>query len=104
LQETQKLWEKLTSSLQSSGVTNNQILFLTDTLQKIGRVGGSSAEEMANALRQFGQSIDGGTVRAEEFNSVVENMPELARQMAAGMGLSVGQLRQTVLEGKVAAQ
>ncbi|HBW7903936.1 TPA: tape measure protein [Klebsiella pneumoniae] len=104
LQETQKLWEKLTSSLQSSGVTNNQILFLTDTLQKIGRVGGSSAEEMANALRQFGQSIDGGTVRAEEFNSVVENMPELARQMAAGMGLSVGQLRQAVLEGKVAAQ
>ncbi|HCB1265783.1 TPA: tape measure protein [Klebsiella quasipneumoniae subsp. quasipneumoniae] len=104
LQETQKLWEKLTSSLQSSGATNNQILFLTDTLQKIGRVGGSSAEEMANALRQFGQSIDGGTVRAEEFNSVVENMPELARQMAAGMGLSVGQLRQAVLEGKVAAQ
>lgn len=104
LQETQKLWEKLTSSLQSSGVTNNQILFLTDTLQKIGRVGDSSAEEMANALRQFGQSIDGGIVRAEEFNSVVENMPELARQMAAGMGLSMGQLRQAMLEGKVTAQ
>ena len=104
LQETQKLWEKLTSSLQSAGVTNNQILFLTDTLQKIGRVGGSSAEEMANALRQFGQSIDGGIVRAEEFNSVVENMPELARQMAAGMGLSMGQLRQSMLEGKVTAQ
>ncbi|HGL4101165.1 tape measure protein [Klebsiella michiganensis] len=104
LQETQKLWEKLTSSLQSAGVTNNQILFLTDTLQKIGRVGGSSAEEMANALRQFGQSIDGGIVRAEEFNSVVENMPELARQMAAGMGLSMGQLRQSMLEGKITAQ
>lgn len=104
LQETQKLWEKLTSSLQSAGVTNNQILFLTDTLQKIGRVGGSSSEEMANALRQFGQSIDGGIVRAEEFNSVVENMPELARQMAAGMGLSIGQLRQSMLEGKVTAQ
>lgn len=104
LQETQKLWEKLTSSLQSAGVTNNQILFLTDTLQKIGRVGGSSSEEMANALRQFGQSIDGGIVRADEFNSVVENMPELARQMAAGMGLSIGQLRQSMLEGKVTAQ
>ncbi len=104
LQNTQNLWEKLTSSLKGSGATNSQILFLTDTLQKIGRVGGSSAEEMATALRQFGQSIDGGIVRAEEFNSVVESMPELARQMAAGLGLSMGQLRQAMLDGKITAE
>lgn len=104
LQNTQILWEKLTSSLKGTGATNSQILFLTDTLQKIGRVGGSSAEEMATALRQFGQSIDGGIVRAEEFNSVVESMPELARQMAAGLGLSMGQLRQAMLDGKITAE
>ncbi len=33
---------------------------LTETLQQIGRIGGSSSEEAANALRQLGQSIDGG--------------------------------------------
>ncbi len=104
LQNTQSFWEKLTSSLKGTGATNSQILFLTDTLQKIGRVGGSSAEEMATALRQFGQSIDGGVVRAEEFNSVVESMPELARQMAAGLGLSTGQLRQAMLDGKITAE
>ena len=104
LQNTQSLWEKLTSSLKGTGATNSQILFLTDTLQKIGRVGGSSAEEMATALRQFGQSIDGGVVRAEEFNSVVESMPELARQMAAGLGLSMWQLRQAMLDGKITAE
>lgn len=104
LQNTQSLWEKLTSSLKGTGATNSQILFLTDTLQKIGRVGGSSAEEMATALQQFGQSIDGGVVRAEEFNSVVESMPELARQMAAGLGLSMGQLRQAMLDGKITAE
>ncbi|HHT0320924.1 TPA: tape measure protein [Raoultella planticola] len=104
LQDTQNLWEKLTSSLKATGATNSQILFLTDTLQKIGRVGGSSAEEMAGALRQFGQSIDGGIVRAEEFNSIVESMPELARQIAAGMGVSMGQLRQEMLAGKVTAE
>lgn len=104
LQNTQNLWEKLTSSLKGTGATNSQILFLTDTLQKIGRVGGSSAEEMATALRQFGQSIDGGIVRAQEFNSVVESMPELARQMAAGLGLSMGQLRQAMLDGKITAE
>jgi len=104
LKDTEKLWETLTSSLQNAGATNGQILALTDTLQKIGRIGGSSSEEMANALRQFGQSIAGGTVRAEEFNSIIEQMPELARQMAAGLGLSVGELRKRMLEGKLSAE
>ena len=104
LQETAKLWETLTSSLKEAGATNSQVLALTDTLQKIGRVGGSSSEEMANALRQFGQSIASGTIRAEEFNSILEQMPELARQIAAGLGMSMGQLRQSMLEGKLTAQ
>ncbi len=104
LRDTSKLWEAMTSALKGTGATNTQILALTDTLQKIGRVGGSSTEEMANALRQFGQSISSGTVRAEEFNSILEQMPELARQIGAGMGLSMGQLRQAMLEGKLSAQ
>lgn len=103
LADTEKLWESMTSSLKEAGATNSQILALTSTLQKIGTIGGSSAEEMSNALRQFGQSIAGGVVRAEEFNSVLEQMPELARQIATGLGLSMGQLRQRMLEGKLTA-
>ncbi|MDI3450545.1 tape measure protein [Enterobacter sp. V89_11] len=104
LQDTEKLWETLSTALRDTGATNGQILQLTETLQKIGRIGGSSSEEMANALRQFGQSISSGTVRAEEFNSILEQMPELARQIAAGMGVSIGQLRQLMLDGKLTAE
>ncbi|WP_241624606.1 tape measure protein [Rosenbergiella epipactidis] len=104
LASTEKLWETLTASLKEAGATNGQVISLTETLQKIGVVGGSSAEEMSNALRQFGQSISGGIVRAEEFNSVLENMPELARQIATGMGMSLGQLRQAMLAGKLTAE
>ncbi len=104
LSETERLWESLTTALKETGATNSQILGLTSTLQKIGTIGGSSTEEMANALRQFGQSISGGIVRAEEFNSILEQMPELARQIAAGMGISIGDLRKRMLEGKLTAQ
>lgn len=104
LQDTAKLWETLSTALRDTGATNGQIIQLTETLQKIGRIGGSSSEEMANALRQFGQSISSGTVRAEEFNSILEQMPELARQIAAGMGVSVGELRQLMLDGKLTAE
>ncbi|ECI2459026.1 tape measure protein [Salmonella enterica] len=104
LQDTAKLWETLSTALRDTGATNGQIIQLTETLQKIGRIGGSSSEEMANALRQFGQSISSGTVRAEEFNSILEQMPELARQIATGMGVSIGELRQLMLDGKLMAE
>ncbi|WP_049012435.1 tape measure protein [Enterobacter kobei] len=104
LQDTAKLWETLSTALRDTGATNGQIIQLTETLQKIGRIGGSSSEEMANALRQFGQSISSGTIRAEEFNSILEQMPELARQIAAGMGVSIGELRQLMLDGKLTAE
>ena len=104
LQDTAKLWETLSTALRDTGATNGQIIQLTETLQKIGRIGGSSTEEMSNALRQFGQSISSGTVRAEEFNSILEQMPELARQIAAGMGVSIGELRQLMLDGKLTAE
>lgn len=104
LSDTTKLWETLTSSLKEAGATNAQVLNLTDTLQKIGRIGGSSTEEMANALRQFGQSIASGTIRAEEFNSILEQMPELARQIASGLGISMGELRARMLDGKLTAE
>lgn len=104
LQDTAKLWETLSTALRDTGATNGQIIQLTETLQKIGRIGGSSSEEMANALRQFGQSISSGTVRAEEFNSILEQMPELARQIAVGMGVSIGELRQLMLDGKLTAE
>ncbi|HFP6487786.1 TPA: tape measure protein [Klebsiella pneumoniae] len=104
LYETEKLWESLTTSLKETGATNAQVLSLTATIQKIGTIGGSSAEEMSNALRQFGQSMAKGVIQAEEFNSVIEQMPELARQIAAGLGISIGDLRKRMLEGKLTAQ
>lgn len=101
---TVKLWESLTATLKDVGATNSQILQVTDTLQKMAKIGGSTGEEMAAALRQLGQGLSMGTLRAEEFNSIVENTPEIARQMAAGFGMSMGELRMAMLDGKLSAE
>ncbi len=101
LTTTIKLWESLTASLRSLGVTKDQVLSLTDTLQKIGKIGGSSAEEISAALRQFSQAVAGGTLRAEEFNSIIEQMPELGRKIADGLGIPFNELRQQMLDGKL---
>lgn len=101
---TVKLWENLTLTLRDLGGTDAQVLRLTETLQKIGTIGGSSSEEMSNALRQFGQSLSAGILRAEEFNAIIEQMPQLAREIAKGLGVPFGELRQLLLDGKLTAE
>src|SRR3990167_2017235 len=102
--DTVQLWESLTGTLKELGQTNDQVLRLTATLQKIGTLGGTSANDMSNALRQLGQGLAGGVIRAEEFNSVLEGMPELARQIAKGLGIPFSELRQRMLDGKLTAE
>ena len=101
LGDTVNLWQQLTATLKTVGATNSDVNRLVLTLQKIGTIGGSSSQEMANALRQFMQSVAAGRIQAEEFNSVLEQMPELARQIADGMGVPFDQLRQLMLAGKL---
>lgn len=102
--DTVKLWEGLTATLKEFGATSGDVQVLVETLQKIGVVGGSSADEMSNALRQLGQAISGGVLRAEEFNSIIEQMPELGRQIAAGLGIPFSELRQQMLDGVLTSE
>ena len=95
------VFNSLTASLESVGASKGQILSVTEEINKLGVIGGSSVDDMRNSMRQFGQSMAGGIVRAEEFNSIIENTPEIARAIAAGMGVSIGQLRQDMLAGKL---
>ena len=101
---TVKVWESLTNSLTEFGHSNESITLVTESLMKMGAIGGSTADEMKNGLRQLGQSFSGGIVRAEEFNSVLENIPEVARQIAKGMGIPFSELRKQMLEGKLTSE
>ena len=98
------VFTSLSGALQDVGTSQTDILRLTETLNKLGVIGGSSVDEVSNALRQFAQSMAGGVVRAEEFNSIIENTPEIARAIGAGMNLSMGQLRTAMLNGQLTSE
>lgn len=103
IEDVQSLWEGLTRSLKSKGASNDQILNITATIQKMGRIGGASAEQMKTGMTQFRQAIDGGIVKAEEFNSMIESTPYVIDQVAKQMGMTKGELRQHMLDGKLYA-
>lgn len=104
LKDTGELWQGMAISLKNTSATEGQLLNLVGTIQKMGALGGASAEQMSNSMRQFRQSIDGGVLRAEEFNSLLENTPTIVQTMARHMGLSMGQFRAEMLDGKITAE
>ncbi|MGH1626564.1 tape measure protein, partial [Acinetobacter baumannii] len=76
----------------------------TETVSKAVAISGASAEAADAALVQFGQALASGTLRGEELNSVMEQTPALAKAIAKGMGITVGELRSVAAEGKITSQ
>lgn len=95
------LFQNFARSAPDLQATNEEMLTLISSVNKIAAVSGASATDLKFALRQFSQAMAAGIVRAEEFNSIVENTPELAAKIASGMGMTVGKLRLAVLEGTI---
>lgn len=101
LESSVGLFQSLARTAPELGVTNKQVIRLADSVQKLGAISGTSRANMQAGLMQFSQAMAAGVVRAEEFNSILENIPELANRIAQGMGKTVGQLRQMVLDGEL---
>lgn len=101
------LFQRLGNSQKELGATSEQLFKVTEAVGQAIAIQGGSAEAARGALVQFSQAMASGTVRAEEFNSILEGALPLAQAAARGIdaaGGSVGRLRQLVLEGKVSSQ
>lgn len=101
MQDTVQVFQGLARSAKELGANNQQMLTLTNTMQQLGVISGASASNMSAGLQQFSQAMAGGVIHAEEWNSIVENIPEVAQRIAKGLGLSIGQTRQLMLDGKL---
>ena len=101
LRETANLYSKLTMSLSQLDLGHQAILTTTDSVGKSLRLSGAGAQESEAAIRQLGQAMASGMLRGDEFNSVMENSPRLARAIADGMGVAVTALRDMAHEGEL---
>ncbi|MEW8193605.1 MAG: tape measure protein [Candidatus Thiodiazotropha sp.] len=101
MQGSVSLFQAISRARNELGATNKDVLTLTDTIQKLGVIGGSSTDAMKFGIQQFSQMMAGGVARAEELNSLFENLPEVAARIAHGMEMTQGELRNAVLAGDV---
>lgn len=101
LEATSTIYQRFGQNAQQLGLSQVQVASLTETVSKAVAVSGASAASAQAALMQFGQSLASGIFRGQEFNSVMEQTPALAKAIASGLGVTVGELRNMANAGQL---
>jgi len=100
------LYQRVSMAGGELGASQQEILRFTENIGLALAQQGGSAQQASGALLQLSQALGGGTVRAEEFNSILEGAFPIALAAARGIdeaGGSVAKLRNLVIEGKVSS-
>ncbi|MFM2005872.1 MAG: hypothetical protein RLZZ09_1527, partial [Pseudomonadota bacterium] len=94
LAETVQLYSRLATSMRDLGRSQKDTLAITDLVGKTIRISGADASSAAAGILQFSQAIGSGVLRGDEFNSMMENSPRLAKALADGLNVPIGSLRE----------
>lgn len=104
LEATGSLFTRLNAVGKDMGMTQQQALDLTKTVTQAIQVGGGSAQASEAAVQQFIQAMQGGILRGEEFNSIMENGYGVTEALARGLGVTTGELRKMAENGELGAE
>ena len=103
LTATAELYQRIATNQKELGLTGKETADIVQTINQALVISGTSGAGAEAALVQLGQAFASGTLRGEELNAVLEQAPALAQAIAAGMGVTVGQLRALGAEGVLTA-
>lgn len=101
------LYGKSAQSAKELGASEAELLQLTEASAQALKISGTSAAKAQGALLGLTQALSSGTLRAEEYNQVLEGGLQPLLQIVANTekyGGSLGKLRQAVVDGKVSSQ
>lgn len=98
-----EVFNRLNQSILQMGGNQRDTLVITELLAKAIKVSGANAVESKAAMLQFGQALGSGKLAGDELRSLLETAPYLMRQLADGIGVPVGALKQLGEEGKLTA-
>lgn len=101
VEATAQVYQRLAQANQTLGLSQREILTVTENINQAVRVSGVEAASATQALIQLGQGIASGQLRGQELNSVLEQTPRVAQQIADTLGIGIGQIRQAAIEGRV---
>ncbi|MGC4252430.1 MAG: tape measure protein [Sphingobium sp.] len=103
LSETGTLYANFMRATKELGGQQWEAARATETFSKTLKISGASQAEAASATLQFGQALASGVLRGDEFNSIMESSPRLARLLADSLNVPIGSLRKMAEDGELTA-
>jgi tape measure domain-containing protein len=103
IEEVGHSFTRIATAIQGLGGSIGQARQLNEIVIATAKITGAFGFEAAASARQFAQALGSGVLQGDELRSILENNQELARQLAAGLGVSVGELKKLGAEGKLTA-
>lgn len=100
---TAELYQRIAMNQDALGLSGAGLARVVETISKTLVISGSSASAAEGALVQLGQAFASGALRGEELNSVLEGAPALAQEIAKGLNVPMGKLRELGAAGKLTA-
>ena len=104
LEGTAELYARVARSSEELGLSQQEVLDVTDSVSKAITISGVSAEAANAAIVQLGQGLASGALRGDELRSVLEQTPRLARAIADGLDVPIGKLRELGAEGELTSE
>lgn len=101
---TVELFTKLRVATEELGVSEERVIKVVGKLSQALQVAGADAATTNSVIRQFSQAMASGTVRGDEFNSLVEGLGPALAIMARESGITVGELRRLSQAGELTAE
>lgn len=96
-------FSKMLPAVKEMGGGANEAVRLAEILATTARLSGAGAAEASASAQQFAQALQSGVLQGDELKSILENNGTLARTLAQGLGVTVGELRKLGSEGKLTA-
>ncbi len=93
LEANTQLYSRIALSMRDAGYASADVAKVTETIASSLKLSGASAAEATSVITQMSQALSSGVLSGEEFRAVMENGGRLARLLADGLGVSIGQLR-----------
>lgn len=103
-QRSRTSFTELGSVYATMARAGNANLTVVEAIGNAMAISGGSAQGMQAALTQLGQGMSAGVLRGEELNSVMEQAPRLAKALADGLGVPIGQLKALGEQGQLTTE
>jgi len=101
---TTMLYTRLLNVMDGTGVSQEKLNLVTQTVSFGLKAYGATAQEAASASLQLSQAMGANRLGGEEFRAVMEAMPNIMKVLANSMGVPLGELRALSIAGKITAE